>query len=235
MAPEPEPEPAAEPEPEAAPEPDPGDRQKPESDSASGPEDASASEAADEGGSASDAVDKNDDAGRIRHARRVRCERPARVSAQGTAPLVIERLTVRADRVVCDVVLAPGVPRRTTPELAARVRAAHPHVPRHACVNDEGDTFAAVMDHTSLPHLLEHLVIDFQTRAAVRRGDGAEAGSAAAYADAGAALDAVFVGTTEWTDEAAGRARIEVSFLDDLVALRAFRDAIAFLGDAMVR
>ncbi len=41
--------------------------------------------------------------------------------------------------------------------------------------------------------------------------------------------------TTEWTDEAAGRARIEVSFLDDLVALRAFRDAIAFLGDAMVR
>ncbi len=49
------------------------------------------------------------------------------------------------------------------------------------------------------------------------------------------ALDAVFVGTTEWTDEAAGRARIEVSFLDDLVALRAFRDAIAFLGDAMVR
>ena len=120
------------------------------------------------------------------------------MSAQGTAPLVIERLTVRADRVVCDVVLAPGVPRRTTPELAARVRAAHPHVPRHACVNDEGDTFAAVMDHTSLPHLL-------------------------------------FVGTTEWTDEAAGRARIEVSFLDDLVALRAFRDAIAFLGDAMVR
>ena len=78
-------------------------------------------------------------------------------------------------------------------------------------------------------------VIDFRTRAAVRRGDGAEAGSAAAYADAGAALDAVFVGTTEWTDEAAGRARIEVSFLDDLVALRAFRDAIAFLGDAMVR
>ena len=157
------------------------------------------------------------------------------MSARGTAPLAIERFTVRADRVVCDVALAPGATRRTTPELAARVRAAHPHVPRHACVNDEGDTFAAVMDHTSLPHLLEHLVIDFQTRAAVRRGDGAEAGSAAAYADAGSALDAVFVGTTEWTDEAAGRARIEVSFLDDLVALRAFRDAIAFLGDAMVR
>ena len=52
---------------------------------------------------------------------------------------------MRADRVVCDVILAPGA-RAHAPELAARVRAAHPHVPRHACVNDEGDTFAAVMD-----------------------------------------------------------------------------------------
>lgn len=134
-----------------------------------------------------------------------------------TAPaLSIERLTVRADRLVCDVALAPGAPRRTTPQLMERVRAAHPHVPRHACVNDEGDTFAAVMDSTSLPHLLEHLVIDLQAQAASNR-------------------DAVFVGTTEWTDEHEGRARIEVSFIDDLIALRAFRDAIAFLNAEVVR
>lgn len=131
-------------------------------------------------------------------------------------PLAIERLTVRAGRLVCDVALAPGAPRFTTPQLMERVCAAHPHVPRHACVNDEGDIFAAVMDATSLPHLLEHLVIDLQTQAASDR-------------------DAVFVGTTEWTDEHAGRARIEVSFSDDLVALRAFRDAIAFLNAEVVR
>ena len=64
VAPEPEPEPAAEPEPEAAPAPDAssGAQQEPESEAASGSEDASAGEAADEGGSASDAADKNDDA-----------------------------------------------------------------------------------------------------------------------------------------------------------------------------
>ncbi len=82
-------------------------------------------------------------------------------------------------------------------------------------MNEEGDTFAAVMDHTSLPHLLEHLVIDMQAQA---------------VSDA----NAVFVGTTEWIDEFAGRARIEVSFTDDLVALRAFRDAIAFLNNTVV-
>ena len=119
-------------------------------------------------------------------------------------PLAIERLTVRADRLVCDVALAPAAPRRTSPQLVERVCAARPNVPRHACVNDVADT--------PLPHLLEHLVIDLQTQAAADR-------------------DAVFVGTTEWTDERAGRARIEVSFVDDLVALRAFRDAIALLNE----
>ena len=85
-------------------------------------------------------------------------------------------------------------------------------------MNDEGDTFAAVMDHTSIPHLLEHLVIDLQTQAAQEVSDE----------------NAVFVGTTEWIDEFAGRARIEVSFTDDLVALRAFRDATAFLNASVV-
>jgi hypothetical protein len=131
------------------------------------------------------------------------------------APLTVERLTVRADRLVCEVAVAPTAPRSTSPELLARVCAARPHLPLHACVNEEGDTFAAVMDHTSLPHLLEHLVIDMQAQA---------------VSDA----NAVFVGTTEWIDEFAGRARIEVSFTDDLVALRAFRDAIAFLNNTVV-
>lgn len=132
-------------------------------------------------------------------------------------PLTVERFTVRADRLICDVVLAPDAPRTTTPDLAQRVCAAFPTLPQHACVNSAGNTFAAVMNHTSLPHLLEHLVIDFQTQAAPPDST------------------TVFVGTTEWTDEPAGRARIQVSFTDDLVALRAFRHALDFLNATVVR
>ena len=135
--------------------------------------------------------------------------------------LSIERLVVRSGRVACDVVVAPGMPRTTTPALAARVRVDFPDLPRHACVNGEGDTFAAVMDRTSLPHLLEHLVVDLQTRDASTSADPR-------------ARDAVYVGTTEWTDKRAGRAHIEVSFTDDLVALRAFRDAVAYLDATVV-
>ncbi|MEG1907102.1 MAG: hypothetical protein RRZ85_08245 [Gordonibacter sp.] len=130
--------------------------------------------------------------------------------------LAIERLTVMDDRISCVVALAPGTPHFTTPDLAARVVASFPDLPRHACVNEVGDTFGAVMNRTSLPHLLEHLVIDLQTR--VAPVDSA----------------ATFVGTTVWTDETAGRARIEVNFTDDLVALRAFRDAAHFLSGAVV-
>lgn len=143
--------------------------------------------------------------------------------APKVSPLSIERLTICADRVVCDVILAPGVPRMTTPEIITQVGKTVPSLSRHTCVNDEGDTFAAVMDHTSLPHLLEHLVIHEQARAAAH-----------ATSASGLSHESVFVGTTEWTDEFSGKARIEVSFTDDLVALRAFRDATRFLNNVVV-
>ena len=109
--------------------------------------------------------------------------------------------------------LAPGAPRRTDAALAARAAAAFPDLPRHACVNDRGSTFSAVMDDTPLPHLLEHLVISLMLR------------------DDATPAHAVHVGTTEWLNEAEGLARVEVTYTDDLVALRALRDATAFLND----
>lgn len=159
---------------------------------------------------------------------RIHCGRdaaPLSSSDPFRAPkLSLERLTVRADRVVCDVLLAPGSPRMTSPALMACVCQAYPNLPRHTCVNDAGDTFADVMNRTSIPHLLEHLVIDEQVRSA----------SSQASSNASADVGPVFVGTTEWTDEFEGRARIEVSFTDDLVALRAFRDAARFLNETVV-
>ena len=125
---------------------------------------------------------------------------------------------VGAGRIGCDVALAAQAPRTTDPVLAARVCASFPDLPRHACVNGAGDTFGAVMEATSLPHLLEHLVIDLQTQAA----------------PPDASPDTAYVGITRWTDENAGRAHIEVRFTDDLVALRAFRDAARFLNEAVV-
>ena len=165
--------------------------------------------------------------------------------------LAIERLTVRADRVVALVRAAPSA-RMSTPVLAARLRQEFPLVAHHACVNDEGCSFGDVMECTPLPHVLEHLVIDLQTRAHAQEREGERACGVPPDAAPDAARpappaaprcapaappppdDFAFVGTTEWLDEARGLARVEVNFTDDLVALRAFRDAARFLNAAVV-
>ena len=124
-------------------------------------------------------------------------------------------LTVQADRVVARLRVGQSRFRRMTPLRAKYLAEKFPTLAIHACVNGRGDTFGAVMEHTSVPHMFEHLVIELQTRAS--------GGS-----------DAVFVGTSEWEDEAAGIARVQVSFTDDLQALRAFKDATRILNIAVL-
>ena len=145
-------------------------------------------------------------------------------------PIRVERMEVRRGHLVCRVAFG-AASRVTSPQLMSRVLAAVPTLAQHACVNERGTTFAAVMDCTPLPHLLEHLVVDLQVRA--EAGQWLTLPGVAAEAPphvAGATSDYPIVGTSEWLDEAAGIARIDVSFADDLVALRAMRDAVAFLN-----
>lgn len=144
------------------------------------------------------------------------------------APFAIERIAVRADRLSLLVRIAPEHARYTTPAIAQRLTAARPTLPHHTCINDRGSTFGCVMTRTSVPHALEHAIIDEQVRLS------AEAARDATVTDPSVASDAApFVGTTEWLDEAAGLARVEVSFHDDLLALRALRTATALLRDCL--
>ena len=130
-------------------------------------------------------------------------------------PIEVDSITVQTGRLICEIAIPDARYRMVSPALAAYMRAQIPSLVRHSCVNGVGDTFGTVLDTTSVPHLLEHLAIDAQVRAAQDS-------------------DAPFVGTTEWLDEIAGTARITLSFTDDLVALRAFNEAVIFLNDAVV-
>jgi len=147
-----------------------------------------------------------------------------------TDPVRVERMEVRRGHLVCRVAFG-AAPRITSPQLMSRVLAEVPTLARHACVNERGTAFAAVMDCTPLPHLLEHLVVDLQVRA--EAGQWLTLPGAAPSVSphvTGTTHDRPIVGTSEWLDEAAGIARIDVSFADDLVALRAMRDSVAFLN-----
>lgn len=103
--------------------------------------------------------------------------------------------------------------------MAAAAYEDYPTLPLHSCINSKGPTFGDVAVGTSVPHLLEHLVIAEQVRL-VEQGTGR------------VLHDATFVGTTEWCKGGpqAGEAIVEVSFVDDLQALEALSNALEFLN-----
>ena len=132
------------------------------------------------------------------------------MAAQELEVISIEKATVMKGRLRLDVRVTDGFPAETSADIAQAALRIRPSLQRHACINSCGPTFGAVMAHTSLPHLFEHLVIDEQANMS-------ESGST------------TFKGATRWTDHASGRACVEVSFADDIVALEAVTRAQALL------
>lgn len=176
--------------------------------------------------------------------------------------LAIERITVQPDRLELLVRVTSKDYVYTTPALIDQVVRVYPLVLHHSCRNNKGPTFAAVANHTSLPHLLEHIIVDIQTCAAEvtlstpaqqavfnsevpvsKSCEWAAAQNQAApqaelYKSAGAETRShpktpVFVGTTQWDTEDRLLAHVHVSFIDDIQALAAVKEAVTFLNAAL--
>lgn len=101
----------------------------------------------------------------------------------------------------------------TDDALANRALKRFPSLALHACKNSAGPTFKSAISNTSIPHLLEHLIIQHQV------------------IDPRTPDDAKFAGNTQWIDEDIRTARIMFSFIDDLVALDALNRAVAALDE----
>lgn len=130
-------------------------------------------------------------------------------------PVTVESIAVQPDRMVLKVRLSPDAPRSMDAQLATQLDRMRPTLKMHACVNDTGPSFGHVIGTTSIPHVLEHLILDEQVR------------------DEAAPDDFPFSGITIWLDEGAGLAHIEVSYFDDLTALEAVKTATAHLNELL--
>lgn len=132
-------------------------------------------------------------------------------------PLEIRRANVRRGaldlEVACDLDAL-----HVTFEQAHRILGLLPNLTHHVCVNAAGnDTFGTELVGTELPHLLEHVIIELQGKAA---GSGA-----------------AFTGHTSWLDELKETApegyalmRTSVTFKNDFVALTAANDALHLIA-----
>jgi hypothetical protein len=128
--------------------------------------------------------------------------------------LCVRSIEVKRDRMVCLVQVCDRW-HYTTSKLAALACKEYPHMPFHTCVNSHGSTFGDVIKHTSIPHLLEHLVIDLLVQRNVDRSN----------------RSFVFAGTTEWIDEGHGTAQVQIKIQDDIKALQALKDAVAIINN----
>lgn len=88
----------------------------------------------------------------------------------------------------------------------------------HKCKNANGENFISIMDKTSLAHIFEHLVIDLQIKYSNKLDTEP--------------TQAIF-GTTEWLNKNFGKAKVELSYFDDIEALRAIKNAQEILNEIL--
>lgn len=127
----------------------------------------------------------------------------------------IEAIRVRADRIEASVAVSSERYRMSDPALVRRCLRFAPTMVHHACRNEVGPLFSFAMESTSVPHLLEHMVIDAQTRCAHN-------------------ASRVFTGATQWDEMGSLTATVSLSYEDDLETLRCLSQAVSFLNDALI-
>lgn len=126
-------------------------------------------------------------------------------------PLQVEYIRVRPDRIETRVRINDKCYAFTNARIVTKVLAYYPTIGMHACRNHKGRLFSDVMNHTSVPHLLEHMVVDAQTRRTQ-------------------AEDRIFTGTTQWSSDDPLLAQVVFSYEDDLIALEVLNQCVALLN-----
>lgn len=134
--------------------------------------------------------------------------------------LSIEEVRIKRGRMIVTVRVAADR-EMTDSKIAALAIQRHPTIVDHACINDCGPKFDAVIADTSIAHLLEHLTIAEQLE---EMSQDQELSSLAGKT--------LLVGTTKRIDasDAFSTFRVEVSFVDDLIAVRSLMRAAGFLN-----
>ena len=130
-------------------------------------------------------------------------------------PLVIGHIQVRPDRMEVTIRVRSEQFAYTNNRIIEEVLSHFPSLGMHACRNHKGRLFADVMCHTSVPHLLEHMVVDGQTRRAQKE-------------------DRIFTGTTQWSREDPLVALVVFSYEDDLVALEVLNHCVTLLNTILL-
>jgi cyanophycin synthetase len=127
---------------------------------------------------------------------------------RGSRTLIVQQVTVGAERVSALVRIVEGHPLRSSsvPGLAEDVLLMLPGLVRHRCECGSARGIVAELADTELPHLLEHVALELMALAGSPRSLRGET-------------------TWDFTADGHGVFRVALEYDDDLVALGALREA----------
>lgn len=135
-------------------------------------------------------------------------------SLQNNQPITVEHIRVRPDRIETHIRVSDARFANTNSHIVQAVLKQYPTIGMHACRNRKGPLFSDVMNDTSTPHLLEHMIVDGQTRNATDE-------------------NRVFTGTTQWSVDDPLLACVTFSYEDDIVALKVLKECLDYLNSVL--
>jgi hypothetical protein len=141
-------------------------------------------------------------------------------------------INAQAQKATLSLEFAPGAPTHTTPQIAAHACELRPDLPTHTCKNGHGPHFANVIENTSLPHLFEHLIIDFLVEgeaARTREFQSAQQTQPTSNRSTKPAKNTIYAGATCWENAAHTRAKIKIRLTDDLALAKAINEALKII------
>lgn len=119
----------------------------------------------------------------------------------------VTNIVVKKFRIICTVSL--GAQKHSNEKIREALLKEMPTLAAHKCKNSYGKNFSEALASTSLAHVLEHMIIDIQSKH----------------------TSVALFGTTEWINEDAGIAKIELTYTDDLICLAAIKEAVNLLNE----
>lgn len=125
----------------------------------------------------------------------------------------VQSITVKKFRIVCLVQFTGQ--KFSNSQIKEKLLDKFPSLAQHKCKNSSSESFVEVMEHTSLAHILEHLIIDFQIKKASENKD----------------FTKTLLGTSSWLNKEEGIAQIEFSYFDDIVAIKSINEAYNLLKE----
>ena len=128
-----------------------------------------------------------------------------------------------------------------TPEERIRLRDAlykkYPNIKNHACKNSKGPRFGDCVGSTSIPHILEHMILEDLSQSSTRQGPPVSLRNTSNKPDSEPASlffsnkKNIFVAKT--TNLGEGLAKIEMKYYDDISTLQAINRATSSLNEML--